>query len=136
VLAAVCCSLCRCCPRLPLPRAVMAAGERCEAYSYADASATKLSVYEKKGAFVPFLTKMMLTMQESQTSREAKLQAHLEAVEERRGLRNIFMMLPTKDAEGEGTRKVRQYDYRNTVQRDETRPRVGSMAHILKEYGA
>ena len=73
--------------------------ERCEAFTPAEPDEAVIARYERNGAFVPLLSKMMLSLQEDPVARNEQLKAHLESVGERSAVRQIvydLMLLAQK----------------------------------------
>ena len=106
----------------------MAAGERCEAYAAKEVSAAKEAAYFQAGAKVSFISKVMLSMQESAQERKAKLKAHCDATETEAAKRKVITSLPLQDA-GEGTRASRQYMH--TAEKARVRERAPQIQALL-----
>jgi hypothetical protein len=84
--------------------------ERCEAFTPVEPSADTVARYEKNGAFVPLLSKMMLSLQEDPVARSEQLKSHLEAVQERSAVRQIVSSLPIREAQ-DGTKRTHTSNY-------------------------
>jgi len=115
----------------------MAAGDRAEAFQLKELTENREEYYYRQGAAdVGFITKLMLRLRETTSYRDAYYKEHLDEVAERAAKRQIFTSLPVWDSEGEATRTIHHLQFAAAKQRDAEKPRTGTMAHILREYGA
>ena len=115
----------------------MAAGDRAEAFQLKELDAKREEYYYRQTVSdVGFITKLMLRLRETSSWREAYYKEHLEEVAEKAAKRLIFTSLPVWDAEAEATRAPHNVQHAAAKAREAAKPRPGTMAHMLREYGA
>ena len=79
--------------------------ERCEAFVPREVDHATQQTYERNGARVSLISKMMLALQESPAARDAALKEHLEEVQAKAQLRRLMGVLPVMDHD-EGTKST------------------------------
>jgi hypothetical protein len=79
--------------------------ERCEAFVPREVDHATQQTYERNGARVSLISKMMLALQESPAARDAALKEHLEEVQAKAQLRRLMSVLPVMDHD-EGTKST------------------------------
>ena len=87
--------------------------ERCEAFKPREVDHAILQTYERNSSSGSFISKIMLSLQESPAARDAALKEHLQDVQARAQLRQLMGVLPVVDPD-EGVKRAHNTSHLET----------------------
>ena len=109
--------------------------ERMEAYT-PTADPVREQMYVRNfGKPLPLLSKIMLSLQDNPLKTREFYREHLSQAAENAAMRKIVSQLPARDADATSS-AFHNAHYLQAKAEEEAQPRKGTLAYVLKEYGA